>query len=233
MVFSRSFFTAALLAACGATAAQAAGQTPAQVAQDLIFDGDHLGSAPAPSDITYAYEYDVADPSRYGKGFKDHVTLHLAPGAAPDKKNVRLDMYTGERRRDPIELDGRKANPVILMFLEQDLWHMRQRTGVMPNFFKARIAGSLKNDVTVEDTTVQIDGHPAPGKRVTIKPFVNEPQGSEAALFRSKIYEFTFSDAAPGSVVELKAVTTDQETKDDPKPLFEEKVTFEHFAAAH
>jgi hypothetical protein len=222
-----AFFVSAMIGAHG----MAAQTSPAEEAQRLIFDANHLQAVKSPSDIYYSYSVAVTKKEMFGPGFKDSVRLHVED-EKPDsaKKNTTLFMYTGERQRNPITLNDRTSNPIILMFLEQDLWDMRQRIGGQAGYFKARVAAALRDAVHIEETKIQVAGKEVPATRVTFKPFEKDPNADRLAMFQTKVYEFTLSDAVPGQVVELRTAVFDPNAKDE-TPVLEEKLSYDHISA--
>jgi hypothetical protein len=193
-------------------------------AQHLIFEASHLDSVKAPSNIYYSYSVSAAA-QEYGKGFDDSVRLNVTQNAG-QPKDATLYMFTGDRQRDPMPFAKRLSNPVILMFLEQDLWHMRQRIGGRADYFKSRIAAALREQVEVEQMTRMVDGREVPVTKMTIKPFLNDPNGERLQAYRTKTYEFLLSDAVPGEVVELRTAVYDPASRET-KLLLEERLAYQ------
>jgi hypothetical protein len=224
--FAAVFFVSAMLGA----SAMAAQPSPAEEAQRLIFNAPHLRAVKAPSDIYYSYSVANTKKEKFGPGFKDSVRLHVENEKSDSTaKDTTLFMYTGERQRDPMRFQARTSNPVILMFLEQDLWDMRQRIGGRAEYFKARVAEALRNAVNVEETKIEVDGKQVSATRVTFKPFEKDPNAEKLELFRTKVYELTLSEAVPGEVVELRTAVFDPASTDN-KPVMEEKLSYDHIS---
>jgi hypothetical protein len=197
-----------------------------RVAQRLIFEAPHLQSVKAPAEIHYTYVRENADKKLYGEVFSDAVRLRVkGSGASGEGRDATLVMFTGERQRDPIDFKARTANPVILMFLEQDLWYMRQRVGGRPEYFKAKVASALRDSVQVEKATVKVDGRDIAATKLTFKPFIGDPQGERLQAFQTKTYEFLLSEAVPGEVVELRTTVYDGQGTGG-KPVVEERLAF-------
>lgn len=223
----------AALAFClspGAIAENAPDKPASSTVQRLIFDDPHFRSLKAPGDIYYSYLVAITNKKLFGTGFQDSVRLHLEEGK-PDtpEKDATLYIYTGERERDPVSFKERTTNPVILMFLEQDLWRMRQRVGGRADYFKARVAAAMRDGVEVTQTTVKVDGRDVPATRVTFKPFENDPNAARLSHFTTKTYEFTLSEEVPGKVVELRTTVYDPGVNDG-KPILEEKLSYDRAA---
>lgn len=227
--------TATPPSARGSEAAQAApaqrADAPAmteegRVAQRLIFEAPHLQSVKAPAEIHYTYVRENADKKLYGEVFSDAVRLRVMNGSASGEgRDATLVMFTGDRQRDSIDFKARTANPVILMFLEQDLWYMRQRIGGRPEYFKARVASALRDGVRVEKATVKVEGRDVAATKLTFKPFMGDPQGERLQAFQTKTYEFWLSEAVPGEVVELRTTVYDGQATGG-KPVVEERLAF-------
>jgi hypothetical protein len=213
-----------------ASTAAAAPATPVKTVQTVMFDGLHFASTPTPNDLYYVYDYESALPDKYGKKFKDQVQVHLDPGKEADEPIVRLDLFTGDYKRDPIHFGGLKENPVILMFLEEDLWHMRILTNVKPGLIKAFVEDAFKNHSKVEDATAKFEGKDVPVTRITLKPF-DEATDPQLAPLHGKTYEFLFSDAVPGEVLELQTAIADPHAAIDQVPDVSQTISFDHTGA--
>lgn len=211
----------------GLSTALPATDDAAQTAQTLIFDAPHLKSTQAPSDIYYSYSFTNQDEKTFGKSYQDTVRLHIAD-AKPETpgKDATLHLYTGERQREPLQFADRLANPVILMFLEQDLWHMRQRIGGEINYFKGRVAAALRDNVKVETASAKVAGRDVPMTRITVKPFEKDPNAARLQAYTTKTYEFVISNDVPGQVLELKTTVYDPAAKEG-KPLIQETLVFD------
>jgi len=202
------------------------GNAAAAVAQEMIFDEPHLKTVKAPGELHYNHVVTITDKVNYGVGFEDTVRLDLTdPTPQTPDKDVVLYAYTGERARNPITFKNRTANPVILMFLEQDLWRMRQRVGGQAEYFKGRVAQALREKVQVEKITAKVDGREVPATRITFKPFENDPHAFRLKDFTTKTYEFTLSKEVPGEVIELRTTVFDP-AKDSKEPVLEEKISY-------
>jgi|GEM_PF-3837173 len=199
-------------------------------AQSIIFDASHLSNAPVPGDITYSYTLKTPSPSEYGTPVDEQVRVHVERSVEPDRWNASVERWSGENHRDPVTFLGQKANPVILMFLEQDLFHMARKVGGSSNALRARMAAAFRTRTTIDTVTAKYDGHDVKATRISMAPFAKDPAANELGAYVRKVYQFIFSDEVPGQVVELIA-TTPGEKQDEP-PLSEEKVEIKQAAAS-
>src|ERR687885_2284586 len=109
----------ALLAVSGPVRA---GEAPA--AADLLFDTPYL-SRLAPG-ITLAYDFSRQDsnPALFGPAFEDKIELTLAPDADDNTRTAVVSYFTGERHRAAGPFREMTGNPIVMLFLEQDVLTM-------------------------------------------------------------------------------------------------------------
>jgi hypothetical protein len=202
-------FALALAAALPATA-PAATEATAPSAQSLLFDAEYLRPLPAPSRIAYDYVVKTADEQRFGKAFNDEVALRLAPAADGNgEKDVFVDMFTGDRQRVIGPLARVAGNPIIMMFLERDVSQMNMHIGGQPVYFRNVIRLAFREKAKLEPASFQWDGRQVNGTKVTIQPFMGDPNGERMQFFRTKTYEFIVSDAVPGGIYQMHSTIAD------------------------
>src|SRR5689334_21617703 len=96
--------------------AAAAGQSKAT---DLIFERKHLTNVPVGGTVTYNFERAPTDPKVLGIGFKDTITVKVVAEKEDGKKDIDLQIYTGDRARDVQKLEKFTINPVFAVFFAQ------------------------------------------------------------------------------------------------------------------
>jgi hypothetical protein len=177
-------------------------------AQSLLFDATYLLPLAAPSRLVYNFHQQTTDPQRYGQGFDDEVTLRLsASEGGSGQKDVLMDVFTGERQRVLGPLMQVSGNPVIMMFLERDVTQMNRHVGGQLVYFRNVIRLAFREKAKLEPATFSWEGKEITGTKITIRPFLDDPNAVRLDVFRSKTYEFIVSEAVPGGIYEMRAVT--------------------------
>lgn len=174
--------------------------------QKLLFDTPYLQQLKPPSSLNYTYKHEAADPKQFGKPFTDTIAVDLAKPDNPAHVNqVTMRIFTGERARKLGPNVDMKGNPIIMIFLERDLWEMKRRVGGEPIFYRNKIRRALRDAATVEKVDVNFKGKTVPGHKVTITPFAGETQNRRMERFLKKRYEFVVADAVPGGYVKVRS----------------------------
>jgi hypothetical protein len=195
-------------------------------AQSLLFDANYLAPLGAPSRIVYDYSSKTADPALFGKSFDDEVAMRLTPSAdGSGEKEVTLDMFTGSRQHTVGPLTRVSGNPIIMMFLERDVSEMNMHVGGQPVYFRNVIRLAFREKAKLEPATITWEGKPVPATKITIQPFLGDPNGERMQLFKSKTYEFLVSDAVPGGIYQMHSTIGDARPDAPPTPAIEIKMT--------
>lgn len=219
MMLRRILVAAGLATALASSAAAEAADSSR--AQEAVFGRQHLDNIAAPTTLQYAFE-------RSGlllPDLVDRAELAVLKIGPDGRKQVELRLYTGPEARRVSPPQGYRNNPMIVLFLQRDVEQMSRMTGGSPNYFRNRIRAAFAEPAAVQAETVTFshDGRPLEGTKVTVRPFVNDPQIPRYAEFQHKRYEFVLTPEIPGGVYSLRAVTPNGTEG----PLLEESMTYE------
>lgn len=211
---------AGVLMTLGTALAQAA-DTP----QKLLFDTPYLTQLKLPSSLNYTYRHAATETRQFGKPFTDTIAIDLVKPDNPDHVNsVSMRIFTGERSRELGPNVDMKGNPIIMIFLERDLWEMKRRVGGEPIFYRNKIRRALREAAEVEPIDVTFEGKTVPGHKVTITPFIGETENRRMERFLKKSYEFVVADAVPGGFFKVRSsVPLEGESG---KALVEDELTY-------
>ncbi|MCK9911813.1 hypothetical protein MXD81_21845, partial [Microbacteriaceae bacterium K1510] len=86
---------------------------------DLIFEQRHLADVAEGKTINYKFNRTASDPKVLGQAFSDDITLKVGADKGDGKKDLELQIYTGERARDVQKLEKFSINPVFAVFFSQ------------------------------------------------------------------------------------------------------------------
>ena len=208
----------ALLAVSGPVRA---GEPPA--AADLLFDTPYL-SRLAPG-ITLAYDFSHRDsnPALLGPAFDDRIELKLAPEADASTRTAVVSYFTGERHRAAGPFPGMTGNPIVMLFLEQDVLAMSHVLRGNPRYLRNRLRTELNEAAQVEPQRFRFEGRDIEGWKISLEPYATDPNRVRFREFAEKRYEFLVGDAVPGGIYEIRTVTPQA---DETRPaLLEERLT--------
>lgn len=169
-------------------------------AEKMIFLREHLANVSPPQTLRYTFKKSGS----LEEGFEDSVTVSLTSGENGDCCTAHSEFLSGDRKTMLPEVEGAKANPVILYFLEHDVRDMQRRTGGQPNHFRKRIRMAIYSGASVHQTTLRFQGKDVPGYEVEITPYDDDPNRARFEQFADKRYLFMFSDAIPGGVYGMR-----------------------------
>lgn len=171
-------------------------------AEKILFQSDQLRNVAGPK--TLRYDYVRREPA--GAGFSDKVQVDVGAKGADGNAEVSSQFLSGDRQVSLPPLSGAQGNPAVLGFLERDISEMKRMTGGSINYFRKRIRLALAEAASVEPVSVSYAGHQVQGRKIAIRPFLNDPMQDRMRKYVAKNYEFILSDDVPGAVYRLRSV---------------------------
>jgi len=170
-------------------------------AEKAVFMREHLGNVGADASLRYAFRHEEsAQPS-----VDDTVTV-IVKSHSDRGRVVNAEFLHGERAISLPEIEHATANPVVLFFLEHDVRDMHQRLGGKENYFRKRIRMALANDAKLEPVRIAYQGRELSATRVSVQPYVGDPNTHRFKGMEGKRYSFTVSDEVPGGIYEIVSV---------------------------
>lgn len=173
--------------------------------QSLLFDAPYLERLAPPKTLSYSYRRKTGNQQIFGRSFEDMILVRVAKSDRRDGLNtVSLEVFTGEHQRRLGPHADMRGNPVLMVFLELDLWHMKRRAGGTPVYFRNMIRKAFRDSASIERVAIDFGGRSVSAHKVTIRPFVEDQNALRLKDFRAKTYEFTVSDAVPGGIYQIR-----------------------------
>lgn len=205
-----------LLAAAGPAAANA------QAAVDQIFHSNHLKNTKQGSEITYRFQRSVSHEKVLGTAFSDDIKLDVTNVKDGDKRDFKLQVFTGARARDPFADHDRVGNPLLLWYLDRSVNNYKGLAGGGLTYVKGRFMEALRN-ATAEATKIDVDGKSVDGFRVTLTPYAKDPNATRMMGYENSRFVIVYSEAVPGYFVEMTSI---YENKEKDAPRLEERLSF-------
>ncbi len=185
---------------------------------------NHLRNIDSPGRLYY----DFVKRGSYEEGFSDSVFLDILKVNEDGSKDADLEFFTADRqqnaRRD--NLIGITGNPVLVVYMQGDVYEMNRLTNGSWRYFQRRIKSAFAENAKIEPVTFEYDGTEMTGEKISITPFVNDPRRRQFAEFAPKIYEFILSDQVPGKLYQIKTIIP--AGSPDSEPLMEEILTLQN-----
>jgi hypothetical protein len=173
-------------------------------ATDLIFEHKHLAKVEAGKQIDYKFNRVVSDPKIFGQPFSDDITLKVVAEKEDGKKDVDLQIYTGDRARELQKLEKFTINPLFAVFFSQAVSTFNQLAGGQVNYLQRSFSdGWLK--AKVEPIQADYNGKKINAYRISMTPFVGDKYESKMQGWEGAKYQVVVSDEVPGEIVDLYA----------------------------
>lgn len=203
-------FLTSILAAAGLIAASMAFSAPAMAApdkensaSDLLFETKHIVNLPAGTELVYRFERKPSDESRLGAGYADDITVKIESDADNNKKNVRLQIYTGNRARDPHRITDMDGNPILIVYLDNAVAHFRQVAGGDRAYLKNMFSSKIASAAEVSPVKIKFNGEIVDGKKVTVSPYKNDPSRAKMRGYEGATFSLVVSDDVPGFFAQM------------------------------
>lgn len=211
---------AAVVAVPASDSARGAEEGELSEAQVLLFRMPHLDGIEDAASITYEYRRE-ADGE---EGFVDTVAMDIA-GIEPDgSKDVAVKFLTGPRAKGFGEFPGFRGNPVIMVFLEDDVQRMAEKFDGGRIYLRNRIRNAFHDQATAVPVSFSLDGRMVDGKQVTVAPFVGDRYAERLGAYERKVYEFIVSSDVPGGIYRIHSYVPSESLAG--KPLIEDTLTY-------
>lgn len=214
---------AVLCGALFATAALAA-TDESKKATNLLFDGKHIAAIAPGTELIYKFERLPSDEKALGAGYTDTIKVTVESDAAPGKKNVVVNMFSGERARDPNRLPGMDGNPMLLVFLETALGHFQQLAGGDRTYLKNMFSRRIGDSSTLTPVKLDYKGQEVEGVKVTVTPYAEDGARSKMRGYEGSVFTIVLSEAVPGKFAQM---VSDYKNSLKGGPSLVEKMTLE------
>lgn len=172
---------------------------------EMIWGSDHFANVEKGAELVYHFKRDASDPKTLAELFTDDVTLKIVDVTPTGSKDVDVQIYSGDRARDPIKFTGRTFNPIFNIYFTQTLSRMALLAGGLPTYFKRALDEAFKDKATLEPVNVSYRGKMIDAYRITITPYVDDPRVGKMKGWENTQNVIVYSDKVPGEVVEMVA----------------------------
>ncbi len=223
-MFKFSFRKAGFIAfaAISLSAASAAGETPKPT--EILFGRPHIASVAPGTELVYKFERKPSDPKVLGEGFTDDIKVKVESDGAPGKKNVLVQIYSGDRAREPQRITDMDGNPMLIVYLDNAVSHFRLLAGGDGAYLKNMFSKYLGESATIAPVTITYKGQQVDGYRVTATPYANDPAKGKMNGFEGATLTIALSDKIPGYFAKMVSEYTNT---DKNSPTLEETTTLE------
>jgi hypothetical protein len=177
----------------------------AKKATDMLFEAKHIVGVPAGSELLYKFVRKPSNEKILGAGFSDDIKVKVESDGVEGKKNVRVELYTGDRARDPHQITDMDGNPLLIVYLDTALGHFRQLAGGDHSYLKGKFRSSLGDKSKLEPVKISYKGADVEGYRISVTPFADDPARSKMRGYENSEFSIVISDKIPGHFVQMVA----------------------------
>ncbi len=195
-------------------AARAATSTPSATA--VLFDTPHLANVPKGTTLAYQFERQVSEPKLLGEPFKDDISVDVVNESDAGTKTVVVKVFTGERGRDPQNIEGMTGNPLLVVFLDRAVNNLAILSGGSRPYLKQKLKMSFVNGAKIEPVEIAFKGASIKGNRIEVQPYLGDPNALKMMGYDGATFEIIVSDQIPGHFAEFASHYASP-TKDSPK----------------
>jgi hypothetical protein len=213
------------LAALAAVPARAVETTPANVV-GALFETPHLDNLAQGAHVVYRLQRTVSDAQLLGQPWSDDIKLDIRKVEGDGKREVVMQIFSGERAREPQDITDMTGNPLLVLFLDRCVKNFNQVAGGNPPYLKNAFRTALREKAKIEPVKFDFDGHTVDGYRVFVQPYIDDANAPKMQGYEGSRFSIVVSDAVPGRFAEL---VSNIENKDEKIPKLEERITVAGF----
>ncbi len=207
----------------------AGAETGSTKSAELIFDPPHLELVQKGSEVTYKFERKVSDEKTVGPAYTDEIRVGVFKVAADGKRDVSLQVFTGDRARVPWSETGMTGNPLLLWYLDNCINQFRAVAGGDRDFLKNTFKVALRDNSTFEDVKAEFGGKTVDAVRVSVVPFADSKDVKKMRGFEKSKFYLLLSPAVPGYFIELGS---EYKSTEPNSPVVSEKINLVGMGAA-
>ncbi len=219
-IFIAGFGVLLLVCAAAAPAAEDSSEDGLSDAQIALFRTPHLDNVTQPVTLEYDYRRDAGPDD----SFVDTVTMTVTDIAEDGAKTVTFGYLTGPNHRPFESVADFRGNPLIMVFLEDDLRRMTAELGGGGVYMRNRIRHAFRERGQAQPVTFDLNGRTVEGTKVTVAPFVGDKNRSRLGDYERKVYEFVVSPEVPGGIFRMRSTVPSPSPPG--QPLTEDSLTY-------
>lgn len=222
---SRLLASAAAIVVAGAIGAAGAGAaTEINPAVEILFEAKHITAVQPGTELVYKFERKPSDEKVLGLGFTDDIKVKIESEATEGRKNVLVQLYSGERARDPQRITEMDGNPMLVVYLDNAVAHFRELAGGDRAYLKNTFSSDIAKSGKLEPATITYKGEQVAGYRVTVTPYVDDPARAKMRGFEGAKFSIFLSEKIPGYFAKMVSQYTNTGKE---APTLEEVTTLE------
>ncbi len=183
----------------------AAAETPTSI-QAALFDKPHLNSAAAGTKLIYNFERKSPQPKLLGRNFKSVIEVDVTKVNENGTRDTIVQIFRGELERDPRNITGVTANPVLVFFLDRAVSGFSRVAGGSGAYHKNRFRIAMRTEGGVVPAKFEYKGKEVNGYKLAIRPFTGDRKNIDKMKgYENAQFDFLMSDEVPGYFAAFKS----------------------------
>jgi len=187
-------------------------EEPVSEAERLLWLTDQVTTLPVGTLLRYRYDAKSFDEDP----IEDEVDLEIISVNEDGSRGASVYFFTGDRNRNVEPFERSRGNPVLGIYLQDDVYRLEERAGGSWRYFHRKVKKALAHDATIEDIVVDFDGRKVPARRVSFQPFQYDELRDRFEEMADKRYSIIVSDQIPGSLYEIHTLVPGKEEGSPP-----------------
>ncbi|SNB76984.1 hypothetical protein SAMN07250955_1167 [Arboricoccus pini] len=151
------------------------------------------------------FVYDVARLSKGEAPVKGHILMDVREIGQDGVKSVYFKTDGGFGPFDFGPVQASSQNPVVIVYLQDDVVRLQRLTGGSQQYFRNRIRAAFNGPARIEPVEVSYKDRKFTGERMTILPFAGDEHLKEHPEIKEKSYSFTVVPDLPGGIYSIAA----------------------------
>jgi hypothetical protein len=192
--------------------------------QNMIFEHKLLSNVGQGAALDYRFNRIVSDAQLLGEPFTDDITVKVIDAKPTGEKDVDLQIYTGQRARDPQRILSTSVNPVFVVYFDLAMSSLTQLTGGKYGYLKTVFTHGFKDKSKIEPIKLEYKGKTIDAYRIVMTPYVGDPKAGTMQGYDGTTFTMVVSDQVPGEVVQLVSV---YQSSVPAAPKLEERITID------
>lgn len=225
---SKTLRNLAVLATLASVPLATAFSADAPKAASILFEVPHIASVAPGTELVYRFERKPSDEKKLGLGFSDDIKVKIESDGAPGKKNVLVQIYSGERARDPQRITDMDGNPMVVVYLDNAVAHFQQLAGGDRAYLKNMFSKYIGEAAKVEQVTIDYKGDKLAGYKIVMTPYADDRARAKMRGYEGAQFTISVSEKIPGYLAKMVSNYTNS-AKDGPR--LEETMTLDGVGA--
>lgn len=173
---------------------------------DVLFKSRQLDLIDKGAEVKYRFERKASDEKVLGASFADEIKLGVKNLDEKGAREVALQVFSGDRARDPQGYIDLTINPLFIWYLDRSVTNFRMLGGGHPPYLKQRFSQSFMEGASIDPIKVTYKGKEVDAYRVTTLPYAKDPNAPKMKGFEKSEFKIIVSKDVPGYFYDLSAV---------------------------